>query len=51
MKFATFDLNGSILSGVVSSAGDTVHPLPAGETLLGLIERAPRRCARRGSRP
>ncbi|OPC80557.1 hydroxylase [Embleya scabrispora] len=38
MKFATFDLNGSIHSGVVPGE-DAVHPLPAGETLLGLIER------------
>jgi 2-keto-4-pentenoate hydratase/2-oxohepta-3-ene-1,7-dioic acid hydratase in catechol pathway len=35
MRFATYELRGSVAAGVVD--GDAVHPLPAGTTVLDLV--------------
>jgi 2-keto-4-pentenoate hydratase/2-oxohepta-3-ene-1,7-dioic acid hydratase in catechol pathway len=36
MRFATYELHGSVSAGVVD--GDAVHPLPAGTTVLELVQ-------------
>ncbi|WP_327699159.1 fumarylacetoacetate hydrolase family protein [Streptomyces sp. NBC_00459] len=38
MRFATFEYDGARHSGVLSLAGDTIHPFPAVSSLLRLIE-------------
>ena len=37
MRFATYELHGTVSAGVVSA--DAVHPLPAGTTVLDLVRR------------
>ncbi|MFJ8113815.1 fumarylacetoacetate hydrolase family protein [Streptomyces sp. NPDC096132] len=39
MRFATFEHDGARHSGILSPTGDTIHPFPAGTTLLRLIEK------------